>query len=174
MTLSLSHHQFILKIFRPYQTISRDNLEIKGRFFLDVFLVHLWCAPFFSYWNTARDSTSLSRQTKKHWLKIRNAECFPAFAWLTLLAQSLFTTLNIRKAITHWREQQSEENIQRAIVWMCCRSACCVSFDTNTALGSHNLSFTITSHCDFKVFSSSESDFHAVKQWQKNKNWISF
>jgi len=40
----------------------------------------LSCTPVMTFFfESARaTSTSLSRQTKKHWLKIRNAACFPA------------------------------------------------------------------------------------------------
>lgn len=120
--------------FSPIGGFPATNRKSKAKVFPErVFLYtcdeHLFCARFL--WNTARDTTSLSRQTKKHWLKIRNAQCFPAFAPCTI--PTVFTTFNIFQWSNHTSKWTAIKNI---------RIAACVSvsrpnvdvllLDTNT------------------------------------------
>lgn len=101
--------------FFPIGGFPATNRKSKAKVFPErVFLYtcdeHLFCARFL--WNTARDTTSLSRQTKKHWLKIRNAQCFPAFAPCTI--PTVFTTFNIFQRSNHTSKWTAIKNIRIA------------------------------------------------------------
>lgn len=103
-------------------------------------------------WNTARDTTSLSRQTKKHWLKIRNAQCFPAFAPLAQ-SQHFFTAFSIFPWSNHTNEGETFEvpALPRCESFGVCWRFSLLS-DTQTHVHVHerrNL-VLLASHCDFK------------------------
>lgn len=141
----------------------------------------------------ARDSTSLSRQTKKHWLKIRNAECFPAFVWLCspCTIQKNSSTESCRSNHTFERWTRAKTFLFDCVAVACSSGVfgrffllfprCCCCVLTQTQL-QDVIAFTITSQCDFKDFfpfffclcsfeSFAQSDSHETcsfaKQWQK-------
>lgn len=111
----------------------------------------------------ARDSTSLSRQTKKHWLKIRNAECFPAFVWLCspCTIQKNSSTESCRSNHTFERWTRAKTFLFDCVAVACSSGVfgrffllfprCCCCVLTQTQL-QDVIAFTITSQCDFKDF----------------------
>lgn len=155
--------------FSPIGGFPATNRKSKAKVFPErVFLYtcdeHLFCARFL--WNTARDTTSLSRQTKKHWLKIRNAQCFPAFAPCTI--PTVFTTFNIFQWSNHTSKWTAIKNIRIAACVSVCRGSMLMfCFLTQTQDEKWNLR-------DFKDFLSDFFSMNAAKTMDKNGIFSAF
>lgn len=78
---------------------------------LDLGIFKLSCTPVMTFFfESARaTSTSLSRQTKKHWLKIRNAACFPASLSAAKYTKKLLQFNSMKQANTHVKNKMSKE-----------------------------------------------------------------